>query len=236
MKNIVLIRHGQSLGQTAHERGMSREDVDLVDCFLTKRGIREALELRSNETLSRYDFDLVVTSPLTRAVATCVLAMGHITGQEMKQSGDGIPTTPFIAHANISEAGKGIPENFGREVKLLKKDLKRELSKSWEWDKRTQSTVSSSSLACIDHIDFSLLPKSWPLVDDESKSGEKRKLDLFLKWLSERQEKNIAIFCHFNIIRWLLDNRVEHILNCVPIECVLIDDGNAPRLRQKSDE
>ena len=222
MKKVILIRHGQSLGQTARENGMSRKDERLVDCFLSNRGVREAHGLRSNGTLQRCNFDLVCTSPLTRAVATCVLALGHITEHEIKNSAGGVATTPFLAHPSISEAGTGIPENTGREIPVLKKDLKKKLS-----------LVCPSSSACIDHIDFSLVPNSWPLVDDSGKSEKNRKLDIFLKWLMEREEKNIAVVCHYNIIRWLLGNAIDHVPNCMPIECVLLDGTD--RLVLKSD-
>jgi broad specificity phosphatase PhoE len=121
MKNVILIRHGQSLGQTARDNGIRRKDESLVDCFLSNRGVHEAHELRSNGTLLRYNFDLVCTSPLSRAVATCVLALGHITEHEIGNSADGVPTTPFLAHSCISKAGKGIPENTGREIPVLRK-------------------------------------------------------------------------------------------------------------------
>ena len=224
MKNIVLIRHGQSLGQTARENGIDRNDERLTDCFLSKKGIRQASELRSDATLSRYNFDLVCTSPLTRAVATCVLALGHITEREIEQSAGSVPTTPFIAHSHISETGTGIPENIGRDIFVVKNDLKRKLS-----------MITPPALACLDHIDFSLIPDSWAHVGDcwrVEKSSKKRKLEIFLKWLLEREEKTIAIVCHYNIIRWLLGNSIDRVPNCVPIECVLMDDS---RLVLKSD-
>ncbi len=224
MKNIVLIRHGQSLGQTARENGIDRNDERLTDCFLSKKGIRQACELRSDAILSGYNFDLVCTSPLTRAVATCVLALGHIAEREIEQSADSVPTTPFIAHTYISETGTGIPENNGRDIFVVKNDLNGKLS-----------IISPPALACLDHIDFSLIPDSWAHVGDwrVEKSSKKRNLEMFIKWLLEREEKNIAVVCHYNIIRWLLGNSIDRVPNCVPIECVLMDDGT--RLILKSD-
>jgi len=246
MKTVVLIRHGQSLGQTAYDNGISRKDKSLLDCFLTDQGIREALELRSNETIGRHNFDLVCTSPLTRAVATCVLGLGHITEHEMEKSADGLPVTPFIAHSYISEAGKGIPENHGRAISVLKKDLREKLS--------TDCPSSSSLLfcgcrrrlgsgcccnrhrnrnSCLDHVDFSLLPSSWPVVKIRKLKREKDRIQMFLEWLAERDEKCIAVVCHFHIIIWLLNNSIDYVPNCEPIECVLLMDG-PPRLVQKS--
>ena len=41
----------------------------------------------------------------------------------------------------------------------------------------------------------------------------------------ERPEENIASMCHYNVIRWMLWNEIRHVPNCMPIECVLGDDG-----------
>jgi hypothetical protein len=120
------------------------------------------------------------------------------------------------------ESREGHSRKHGSRDTGPEKDLKKKLA-----------LVCPSSSACIDHIDFSLLPNSWPLVDDSGKSEIKLKLDIFLKWFMEREEKNIAVVCHFNIIRWLLGNAIDRVPNCMPIECVLLD-GTA-RLVLKSD-
>jgi hypothetical protein len=154
MKNVVLIRHGESLGQIARERGVSRKHPSLEDCLLGSKGVREASQLRSNDVINQYKFDLVCTSPLSRALATCVLALGHIQITE-RENQDNIDlqksnntrttspatsTTPFLARSDICEFGKGIPENRGRPLDIL---------------------VSSPSYTkCIDEIDFSMIGPS----------------------------------------------------------------------------
>jgi len=218
MKNIVLIRHGQSLGQTASHQGVSREDSSFTDCFLTSKGVKEAIQLRSNRILNQYEFDLVCTSPLSRAVSTCVLALGGIIEKEIREKG--VASTPFIANADISEAGKGVPENKGRDVQVLLEDL------------TTKLLVVSPSTVCLDHIDFSMLPESWPDIEDD-KSVKKQKLEKFLKWIANREEETIAVVCHYNVIRWMLNNSIYKVPNCVPIECVLTDDA---RLVLKSEQ
>lgn len=209
MKHVVLIRHGQSLGQTARQQGLSRQDSSFTDCFLTRKGVQEAIQLRSNPLLNEYDFDLVCTSPLSRAVSTCVLALGDIIENEIKDNG--VASTYFVANSDISETGKGIPENRGTAINVLLKDLRGKLS------------IVSPSIVSLEHIDFSMLPDSWPEIND--KSEKKRKLERFLVWLSNRQEENIAVVCHHNVIRWLLNNSIDRVPNCVPIECFLTDDS-----------
>merc|ERR1712032_906158 len=47
----------------------------------------------------------------------------------------------------------------------------------------------------------------------------------FLIWLPKRTEVNIAVVCHYNVIKWLLNNAVHRVPNCTPIECILTNDG-----------
>jgi len=268
MKNIVLIRHGESLGQTARKRGTSRSDPSLQDCFLSSRGVREAQQLRSNDILQQYSFDLVCVSPLTRALSTSILGLGHIIEQEEQDKEDidqrqhqqrqhqrhSNTRIPFIARADICEFG-GIPENHGTPLRKLIKSVKEQLS-----------TVSGpSSVDCLHHIDFSMLPLSWPDTNTNTntnintntktktktktntqtnantniggkgnrkgnrngkgKGNHKRGIESFMSWLSERPEENIAIVCHYNVIRWMLQNVIHHVPNCTPIECILTDEG-----------
>ena len=123
MKNIVLIRHGESLGQTARENGLSRsKDPSLRDCFLSRKGIHQACGLRREiDNLHQQNkFELICTSPLTRAAATCVLGLGHLSEScisisEDGHGGSGESSVPFICHPNLAESGcRGMPENQGR--------------------------------------------------------------------------------------------------------------------------
>lgn len=214
MKNIILIRHGQSLGQTSSKRGLSRKDPSLQDCFLSNKGVNEAFQLRNHPILQQYDFDLVCTSPLSRALSTCLLSLGHLVERELEESGNAC--TPFIVHPYISEAGKGIPENQGRRISVLKKDLKERLGH-----------VTTSVDDIVEHFDFSMLPDSWPEVErHDEKVAKKDHLESFLRWiLVERPERNVVVVCHYNIIKWILRNRIDKVPNCVPIECILDEDG-----------
>jgi broad specificity phosphatase PhoE len=235
MKNIVLIRHGESLGQTARQRGIDRKDVTLTDCFLSSNGIRQATELRSNKVLQRYRFDLVCTSPLSRALATTVLGLGSMIEEErsMKQlwgqhaaaGGKALLAsprssrkfTPFIACADICEFGGKIPENQGRPLHQLRKDLKQRLS---------IVARSSTTTLALDSIDFTMLPPSWPdmtMIHD----GTSDRIANFLAFLQMRPEKNIAIVCHCGTIKQMLKSTggIDRVPNCMPIECILTDEG-----------
>jgi len=209
MKNIVLIRHGQSLGQSASSRGQSRKHPDLIDCFLSDKGIYQAIELSHNLPNLHHGgepmtFDLVCTSPLTRAVATCVLGLGHIPAQQL-EAVDGIVTTQFICHPDLAEIGGSIPENEGRAINTVLRDVRHKLK-------------HYTDTSCLDIIDVSLLPPSWPNI---TKSKAKNSVMNFIEWLHGRPEENIAIVCHFNVINKLLRTRGYNVENCVPITCVM---------------
>jgi len=224
MKNIVLIRHGESLGQTAHQRAQHRKDPSLIDCFLSPKGIRQAKQL--GQQLLDDDstqFDLVCVSPLTRALTTCMLGLGHLLQEydeeevavsaESVDADNSATTTPppFICHPGLAETG-GIPENHGRPISVVVSDIKKKL-KLHAPHARTK----------ISQVDFSLLDPQqeggipWP----PSRHDEKlTRLD-FLRWLNDRPEQNIAIVCHYNVIMALLRYQIDHVPNSVPIACVM---------------
>lgn len=208
MKNVVLIRHGQSMGQTASRRGISRKDPSLHDCSLRQKGIQQAYDLRKDPLLTAYNFDLVCTSPLMRAISTCAIGLGHIVTEKSHMKGEDLPTE-FVVRVELSEFGSGIPENSGRPIEELSKILRRQLK-----------VEAPDSLMCLDNFDFSTIPGTWPNAYSDS-----HRIRKFIAWLQHRDEKNIAVVCHSLVIKTLLNNRIGSIPNCVPIECVLACDG-----------
>lgn len=217
MKQVVFLRHGESLGQIANKKVMSRRDPSLTDCFLSPKGIQQAKGLKDHPILNSYQFDLICTSPLTRAFATCCLAFGHLA-EEQEQSQDDDDdrtaiTTTFVVNADIREIGSRIPENRGRPVNKVLRDIRKKLG--WISQHR------------LDRFDFTMLPHSWPEVPHADHDQPKRRdaKDCFIEWLRSREETTIAVICHYNTIRWFLENRIQSVPNCQPIECIFTDGG-----------
>jgi broad specificity phosphatase PhoE len=73
LKSIILIRHGQSTFNAHYEA--TGEDPGHIDARLTERGERQAEEART--LLASEPIDLVITSPLTRAIQTGQSIFGH---------------------------------------------------------------------------------------------------------------------------------------------------------------
>ena len=150
------------------------------------------------------------TSPLTRAVATCVLALGHIPAREGEATTltTAVATTPFICHPDLAEVGSSIPENRGRPITTVLREVRNSLKHHGE-------------VSCLNRIDFSLLPPSWPdTTASASAPKNKPSVRIFLQWLHDRPETNIAVVCHHNVIQNLLHDR-RRVPNCVPITCVM---------------
>ncbi len=84
---VYLLRHGYSTWQAQYD--LTKADAGIIDAPLSERG-REQVRAVASE-VARLDVDLVVTSPLTRAIET---ALGV---------SEGGPTVPVIVDALLRE-------------------------------------------------------------------------------------------------------------------------------------
>jgi phosphohistidine phosphatase SixA len=130
-KTVYLIRHGQSEGQAARKQKRDQHDLDLTDCGLTSTDRNQAKQIPN--LLGDVTIDLVVSSPLTRALNTAVL---------------GFPNHDMMVHYEVRELGSRIPENTPRPMKKVMKTL--------------QADIEDHASFGFD-IDFtSLQPANWP--------------------------------------------------------------------------
>ena len=112
-KRVYLIRHGESMGQTARHLQMDRRrDSRLRDCGLTEKGILQASALSEN---FGHKVDVVISSPLTRAIHTAML---------------GFVGVPIIIDYALAEMGSKVPENHPRPSTQVLRDLKHHVSGS----------------------------------------------------------------------------------------------------------
>jgi len=132
-----LYRHGESKGQAAKSNGLDRKRCPLLrDAGLTRKGVSQAKaipSLISDDVMQ--SIELVVSSPLTRALHTALLAFQT--------------SVPTIVHYDIRECGSGIPENLPRATPDVKADL--------------EGLCEGMNLENVDFE--SLRPFEWPEVD-----------------------------------------------------------------------
>ena len=106
-KKIYLMRHAHSEAQDCKRKGIPRDDDSLLDCHITKLG-----EFQAKTAWVEDDFpDLVVVSPLTRAIQTALIAFEGFD-------------IPMICHPGLKEKGDKLPENIRREKGELIRDKK----------------------------------------------------------------------------------------------------------------
>eukprot|EP00980_Cylindrotheca_fusiformis_P002625 scaffold618_cov130-Cylindrotheca_fusiformis.AAC.29 len=195
-KTVYLIRHGQSQGQVAKKQNRDRKkDPKLLDCGLTSLGRQQAKDI--SKLMQGVPIDLVVSSPLTRALNTAIL---------------GFPNRDILVHYELREVGSRIPENTPRSMKKVMQDLHSDLGTG------------------VDIDIGSLQPANWPNALPSNVSKHDR-LRAAFEWLYDaRAEKNIAVVCHFNVIRSLIQDGLGRTdirpQNGVPIKCLLTPEGS----------
>lgn len=105
-QRIILVRHGESKGQASRSSGILRTDPSLRDCGITRKGVIQARALI--EELEDLNPDLVVCSPLKRAIQTALIAFPD--------------ADRLIMYPSLSEQGSKLPENQPRPLSQLTRD------------------------------------------------------------------------------------------------------------------
>lgn len=198
-KRLILIRHGESQGQAAKLAGLDRQrDPNLIDCGLTRKGAGQASNIPNMLGGLISSIDLVISSPLTRALETTLRGFQHVSLE-----------APILVHYGIREIGSSIPENQVRSTETVQRDLKR------------------TNLSKVSELDFETLkPDAWPDNGGSLDKGSRNtNISNFLNFISEdREEKTIAVICHYNVIRAIAGNGVRPV-NAMPIGCWLGEGG-----------
>lgn len=215
-RTIILVRHGESIGNACKNYGLTRKDPKLLDCGLTPKGESQADNIRyylSKQGLDQ-NIDLICTSPLTRAIETAARGFSFwwcVKNKEVGKGENATPSPPIICHPALKERGEKLPENRARQIKDVKKDLRKKYS-------RRDPHVTNF----INNIDFSLLPENWPNMN------QKLRVEDFIDWIQNSEEhsdkKVVVVVCHFCIIQLLVSQEIRgylRIINGIPIVCTL---------------
>lgn len=221
-------------------------DPALKDCGLTPRGFQQALALKASADTHK-KMDLILCSPLTRALQTALLTFSSSNKR-------------ILVNYDLREIGK-VPENQPRPWKQVFADLAplviagashncgggNNSDTNMDIDHPDALEASAASATSIERIDVdSLAPRNmnvmeWPKGYDKLPNVLRRDavkavfVGLARELQTQRQSQqyvpNIAVVCHFHVIRAALtDGRgfCDASLkpgNAVPIPCWLTDDG-----------
>lgn len=191
MKRVHFLRHGQALhnprAEAARHGGcdfdtflrLMKED-DAFDAELTELGRLQAHDAASIGNSSTLAVNLVVSSPLSRALDTAMLVLAEATQRS---------TTAFVAHDSLRE----------RSGWML--NAKR----------RTRSEQAARYPSC----DFAQLETEedelWDRLGDElepTSEVAERGYQL-LRWVSARDESDVAIVAHGGLFHYLLNEHAK---------------------------
>ena len=189
-KKIYFMRHAQSNAQVCRKRKIN--SPALFDCYITGLGEIQAKSAWSNKDNLP---ELIVVSPLTRAIQTAIIAFNNID-------------IPIICHPDLKEiGGSKLPENHFRGIVNLLND----------------KNLQNYSL--FDKIDLSLITPEWSNSYKTNNTPRKVTYlsDKLLKWLLERPEKRILCVTHYNVIKNILGG-VGEINNTKIFTCLLYED------------
>lgn len=197
-KRVLLVRHGESAAQACGQRERSdpADPAGIRDAALGPLGCVQAGALGDAlEALQMQPVELVVCSPLTRAVQTALLAFGD-------------KGLPLLAHPGLREyAPRYYAEVGAPQPPECRGRPRQELCA----DPRLRSA----------ELDWSLVPEgpAWWSEAVEPEAAFEERLAAFSEWLEGRPESYLAVVCHFHVIQRLLQVRGLKVKNCQPFLC-----------------
>jgi broad specificity phosphatase PhoE len=194
-KRVLLLRHGRTemndyLNAVPYD-SPGFVDPMLVDTRLTEIGRAQAAD--AAHTLSaRVDIELVVCSPLTRALATAELAFARRGGAPL----------PVVVHPLCAER-RWHGADLGRERSALEREF---AGAHIDWS----LVPAQGGWGYTPHPP----PKRGPIVE-ETEGDFIARLAAFCEWLDTRPESTIAVTTHWGVIVALTGQQVD---NCALLE------------------
>jgi broad specificity phosphatase PhoE len=196
VKHVCFVRHAQGFHNVAEAASGNKEpfgDMKLWDAKLTPEGIQQCLTLRKTLAETPFQgepfthFDLVVVSPLTRALETA----HHVFGPCR------IPGEPTFMSEKFELS------RYPRPHFLVREEC-RERYGTYTCDGRRKI---SEIVKEFPHYDFSEIEHDedvyWTANGRESNKECMERAVLFLEWLNKRPEKAIAVVSHGWFLRHL---------------------------------
>ena len=182
-KRLHLLRHGQAAhnprAEAAREAGCSFDDFlrlmkedDAFDADLTDLGRQQARAAAAQHSGTADNIQLVVSSPLSRALDTAMLVLPEATARG-----------PFMAHDELRERSGWMLN--------AKRRRREELIAKYPSCDFTHPQTEDDELWTEDELE--------PTVQTAERGYA------FLRWLSERDEREIAVVAHGGLFSYLLN-------------------------------
>jgi len=201
-KKIVFLRHGCTYMNEYLGRSISFGAPNFSDVFshkelsyyqdtpLSPLGVRQAQQLQKSRPSFVNDLDLMVVSPLTRALQTFSIGIKpHLD-----------PEIPVLALPHAAERLYLISD-VGRPASQLQQ----------EFDSIDFETAMDDDVWWYQHTDGHY--EEWRptgrgqryACKGEPQSYFNERMTRLYKWLDDRPESNIGVVCHHGVIDWMLD-------------------------------
>ena len=130
-KIIHLVRHGQALhnvrAEPARKAGCSFDDFlqlmredDAIDACLTEVGLKQAADVHEQAAAAGLAPQLIVVSPLSRAIDTAGIVFGHNKSEdESSIKGENLDAPPYVCLESLRERNGMLLNGQRIEVKAL---------------------------------------------------------------------------------------------------------------------
>jgi len=211
-KVVHFIRHGEAWSNVAGQKDHAQyANEKWFDASLSHNGWRQAEALGRHIRDSGIRPQLVVVSPLTRALQTAAAAFGTGVWEEGGASANGVQPPLMraredieglqVAHAAIS--AQGAPP-------FLAHELCREHLGVHPCDRRRAVSHYREQFPAVDFSLIETEEDSWWVPDvRESKEDIRARGARFLAWLAARPEGEIAVVSHSSFLHFTLSNAVQ---------------------------
>lgn len=195
-KVLHLVRHGESTYNAAcGAPGSSWEEPDIYDARLTDRGRTQANAV--GPRLAGIPVDaLWVTSPLTRAIETCLLARTSAHGAPI-EGNSWVAVRPELAEHLVTSGDIGRPRAALQKDFPSIQDAMEELDDVWWYQRDAKPNCALRKL----------------LQSQEPKSAFRARVGLFRRWVLSRPEEEMVIFGHSTFFKELMGGD-RRLANC----------------------
>lgn len=194
-KTVYLVRHGESLhnAQSLRWKGADYNSPLYIDSPLTPTGEKQARGI--SHRVRDMNVELIVTSPMTRAIQTMLLATREMS------------PTPAIMVNKLCCERLGASCDIGSSADVLQhrfpqldfSDL--QPRNAWWWTATNESPRPTNATESLDLLTRSSLDHA--TIGDEPSDFLFSRVNEFRNWLLSRPEKRIVVFAHGVFLYWL---------------------------------